>query len=86
MSVCLCSTSQTDITVIKHILQQYRIKELTSSNDEDVQPCEFEDHTYFQMLLGSFQRTPLIAQNYCELDLLVKLQSMMVGQGESYFI
>ncbi len=56
ISVCLCSTSQTDITVIKHILQQHRIKELTSSNDEDVQHLRVRRSNIFSDALRQFSK------------------------------
>ncbi len=54
--VCLCSTSQTDISVIKHILQQHSIKELTSSNDEDVQHLRVRRSHIFSDALRQFSK------------------------------
>ena len=49
---------QTDITVVKHLLQQHRVKVITSADNEDVQHVRVRRSHVFSDALRQFSREP----------------------------
>ena len=72
--------------MVKHLLQQHRVKVITSADNEDLQHVRVRRSYIFSDALRQFSRESFACSKHYEFALLVRQLSMMVDLEENFFI